>query len=75
MPPLLIKKEMDVMDSGDDSDDEPMSTEMLEDICDRNQSHLKFNRRESRYKIRDRINQEQSEWKGELKATQNMRKV
>ena len=29
MPPLLIKEEIDAMNSGDESDDEPMSTEML----------------------------------------------
>ena len=27
IPPLLSKEEMDVMDSGDESDDKPMSTE------------------------------------------------
>ena len=30
--------------------------------------------REARYKIRDRVRQIQSEWKGALKATQNMGK-
>ena len=29
MPPLLSEEEIDAMDSGDDSDDEPMSTDML----------------------------------------------
>ena len=29
MPPLLRKEEMDAMDSDNESDDEPMSTEML----------------------------------------------
>ena len=43
------------MNSGDDSDDEPMSTEMLEDIRDVHQSHPNVNRREARYKIRDRV--------------------
>ena len=47
MPPLLSKEEMDVMDSGDDLDDEPMSTKMLEYICDGSQSHLNYNRREA----------------------------
>ena len=42
---------MDVMDSGDDSDDEPMSTDMLEDIRDGSKSHPSVNRREARYKI------------------------
>ena len=36
---------MDAMGSGDESDDEPMSMEMLEDICDGIKYHLKFNKR------------------------------
>ena len=62
------------MDSGDESDDEPMSMEMLEDIRDRSQSHPYVNSREARYKIRDHIKQGQLEWKVDLKATQNMGK-
>ena len=46
---------MDKMDSGDESDKYPMSTEMLEDIRDVSQSHPNVNRRESRYKICDLI--------------------
>ena len=34
MPLLIIEEEMDAMDSGYESEDEPMSTEMLEDISD-----------------------------------------
>ena len=34
MPPLLSEEEMDAMDFGDESDDDPMSTEMLENIRD-----------------------------------------
>ena len=45
---------------------------MLEDIRDVSQTHLNVNRRDASYKIRDRIRQGQSEWKGELKATQSM---
>ena len=52
-----------------------MSTEMLKDIHERSQSHPNINRRKARYKTRDRIRQSQSEWKGALKATQNMGKV
>ena len=55
MPPLISEEEMDVMDYGDKSYDEPMSTEILEYIRDRSKSHLNINRRESRYKIHDRI--------------------
>ena len=43
---------MDVTSSGDESYDKPMSTEMLEDIYDVNQSHMRIDRREARYKIR-----------------------
>ena len=57
MPPLLIKEEMYVMDSGYESDHDLISTEMLEDITDGSQSHPNVNRREARYKIRDRIKQ------------------
>ena len=52
-----------------------MSTEMLEDICVVSESHPSINRRESRYKIRDHIKRRQLEWKGALKATQNMGNV
>ena len=41
---------MDVMDSGDESYDESMSTDMLEDIRDGIKSHLSLNRRETRYR-------------------------
>ena len=50
MPPILSKEEMDAVDSGDESDDEPMSKEMLEDIRDGSQSCPNVNRREERYK-------------------------
>ena len=62
---------MDAMDSSDELYHDPISTEMLEDICDGSQSHPNVNRIEARYKIRDLIKQIQLEWKGELKATQN----
>ena len=75
MPPLISEEEMDVMDSGDEYEDEPMSMEMLEDIRYGSESHMGINSREARYKIRDRIKQRQSEWKGSLKATRNVGKV
>ena len=43
------------MDSGDESDDDPISTKMLEDIRDRSQSHPNINQIEARYNIRDSI--------------------
>ena len=45
MPSLISKEEIDVMDSGDGSEDESMFTEMLEDIHDGIQSHLSVTRR------------------------------
>ena len=69
---MMIEQDMEDINSGDESDYDLISTEMLEDICDGSQTHPKFNRREARYEIRHRIRQRKSEWKGELKATQIM---
>ena len=65
---------MDAMDSGDESDDDLMSTDMLEEIHDGSQSHPNFNRREARYKVHDHIKKIQLERKEALKSTQNMGK-
>ena len=46
MPPLIIKEEMDGMDSRD----KYMSTEVLENIRDGSQSHMSVNIIEARYK-------------------------
>ena len=40
---------MDAIDYGNDSDYDPMSTEMLEDIREEIQSHPKVNSREAHY--------------------------
>ena len=45
MTPLISEEEMNANSSGNESDAEPMSTEMLEDICDSIQCHLSVNRR------------------------------
>ena len=45
MTPLISKEEMYAMDSSNDSDDEPMSKEMLEDIRGGSKSHPIVNRR------------------------------
>ena len=71
---MMSKKDMDAINSDDESDHDFISTKMLEDICDGSQTHPNVNRREARYKIRDCIRQRQSEWKGELKAMQSMGK-
>ena len=70
--PLLREEEMDVMSSGDESDAETMSTDMLEDISDGSQSHQGINMRDSRHKMYDHIKQIQAEWKGVLLSTRNM---
>ena len=72
MPTLISEEEMDVISSGDESDDEPMSTEILEDIHDGSQSNLSVNRRETRYNIHDMIKQSQVEWKGVLLSMRNI---
>ena len=46
---------MDDMDSGNDSDSEPMSAEVLEYIPDSSKSHRNVNRTEACYKINDII--------------------
>ena len=63
------------MSSGDESEDEPMSADTLEDIHDGSQSHLSVNRREACYKIRDHIKRRQTEWKEALLSTRNTDKV
>ena len=70
----MSKQEMDAINSGDESDHDLISTDILEDILDGSQTHTNVNRREAGYKIRDCIRQRQSEWKVALKATQSMGK-
>ena len=69
MPPLINEEEMNVMDSGDESNDEPMSTDMLEDIHDGSKSHQIINIIDAHYKVRDHIKQRQLGWKQPLKVT------
>ena len=59
---MMSEQDMDNLDSNEESDHDLIYTEMLEDIRDRSQTHPNVKRRESRYKIRDRIRQTQSEW-------------
>ena len=74
MPPIVSLEETNALDYGHESDDEPMPTEMLEDICDGRHYHPDVNRREAQYKIRDCFKQKQSEWNVALKVTRNMGK-
>ena len=52
---MMSEQDMKNINSGDESDHDLISTEMLEDICDRSQTHLNVNRREACYKISDCI--------------------
>ena len=70
----MSKQDMDAIDSGDESDHDLISTEILDEISNGGQTHPNVNRREARYKIYDSIRQRQSEWKGAFKDTQNMGK-
>ena len=65
---------MDATNYGDESDHDLIYTEMLEDIREKSHTNPNVNRREARYKIRDRIRKIQSECKGALKATKSMGK-
>ena len=71
---MMSKQDVDDMNSGDESNHDLISTEMLEVIHDGSQTHLNFNRREAHYKISDFIRQIQLECKGVLKATRSMGK-
>ena len=57
---MMSKQDMENINSGDESHNDLLSTEILEDIHDGSQTHLNVNRREARYKIRYRIRQRQS---------------
>ena len=56
---MMRKQDMDAINYGDESDHDLISTEMLENIRDRSQSHPNVNIREACYKIRDQIRQRQ----------------
>ena len=72
---MMNKQDMENLDSNEKSDHDIISTEMLEDIRDGSQTHPNVNKREARYKISDRVRQQESQWKGAIKATQSMGKV
>ena len=54
---MMSIQDMDTINSDVDSDHDLVSTEMLEDIHDRSQTHLNVKIREARYKIPDFIRQ------------------
>ena len=59
---MMNKQDIENINSGDESDHDLISTDMLEDICDGSQTHLNVNRRKAHNKIRDLIRQRQLEW-------------
>ena len=65
---IMSEQDMENINSGDQSDHDLISTEMLEYIRDGSQTYPNVNKRESRYKISDRVRKRQSEWKGALKG-------
>ena len=70
----MSEKDMENFDETEKFDDDLICTETLHDIRDGNQTHPKIDKREARMAIRDRIKQNKSEWKGELRATHKMGK-
>ena len=56
---MISKQYMITMNSGDESNHDIISIEMLLNICDRSQTHPNVNRRKERYKICDYIRQRQ----------------
>ena len=57
---MMSEQDMENINSDYDSDHDLIPKQMLEDICDESQTHTNVNKREARYKIRDRIRQIQS---------------
>ena len=56
---MMSKQDMYAINSGDESDHDLISTDMIEDIRGGSQTHPNVNRIEARYKIRDCIRQGQ----------------
>ena len=69
---MMSEKDMENIDKTEKFNDGLISTETLHDICDGNQTHPKINKREARMAICDRIKQNNSQWKGALRATHKM---
>ena len=71
---MMSERDVEDLDETEKFDDGLISTETLHDIRDGNQTHPKIDKREARLKIRDRIKQKKSQWKGSLRATLEMGK-
>ena len=63
MAPLMNEEEMDAMSSGDKSDTELISTDMLEYIRDGSHSHPSLDTREAHCRICYSFLKRQAEWK------------
>ena len=71
---MMSEQDMENIDEKEKFDDDLISTEMLHDIRDGNQTYPNIDKREAHLKIRDHIKQYKSQWKGALRATHNMGK-
>ena len=69
---MMSERDMENLGETENLDEGLISTELLQDIPDGNQTHPKINKREARMEIRDLIKQNKSECKGALKATHKM---
>ena len=70
----MSQQDMENLDEKEKFDDDLISTEMLHEICDGNQTHPSIDKREARLKIRDCIKQKKSQRKGALRTTHKMGK-
>ena len=57
---MMSEKDMENINKTEKFDDELISTETLQDICDGSQTHLKINKIEARMAIHDCIKQKKS---------------
>ena len=60
---MMSKKDMENIGETEMFDDDLISTEMLHDIRDGNQTHPKIDKRESRLAMSGRIKQNKMQWK------------
>ena len=68
---MMNAQDMENIDSNDESNCDLISTETLEDIRDGSKTHQTVNKWEAHYEICDRVRQNESQWKGALKAMRN----
>ena len=54
---MMSEQDMENIDSNEQSDQDLISTDMLQDIRDGIQTHLNVNKREACYKTHDRVRQ------------------